>query len=84
MVRSSTDLTRNLAFVGMRKLVPLLWLSDLVLLDVADRLGTLALRGSGSNKMLGRRTIARRTEYGINSSYWKELTMNNYILVREC
>ena len=44
MVRSSTDLTRNLAFVGMRKLVPFLWFSDRVLLDAADKLGTLALR----------------------------------------
>jgi len=36
MVRSSTDLTRNVAFVGMRKLVPLPLSSDRVFLDVTD------------------------------------------------
>ena len=36
MVRSSTDLTRNVAFVGMRKLVPLPLSSDRVLLDATD------------------------------------------------
>lgn len=36
MVRSSTDLTRNVTFVGMRRLVPLPLLSDRVLLDATD------------------------------------------------
>ena len=36
MVRSSTDLTRNVAFVGMRRLVPLPVSSDRVLLDATD------------------------------------------------
>lgn len=36
MVRSSTDLTRNVAFVGMRKLVPLPLSSDPVFLDATD------------------------------------------------
>jgi len=36
MVRSSTDLTRNVAFVGMRKLVPLPLSSNQVFLDAID------------------------------------------------
>lgn len=36
MVRSSTDLTRNVAFVGMRKLVPLPLSSNQVFLDATD------------------------------------------------
>ena len=84
MIRSSTDLTRNAAFVGMRKLVPLPLSSNQVFLDATDEWVSLLFEDLGLAKCLDEIQILEELVIpALQDGGYKHMTSNLRVDVTE-